>query len=150
MLMLHKPQRPERNGVRFERQVRFALSEAGAAFTTGTIHSTTVYGEPWRNDIFVTNAQPFPHGLVIECRWQSSNGSADEKFFPLVHNIRRLPCPGIIVIGGRNAVLQGKGARPACLAWTRQQVDERLIGVYTLEEFIAWLPNLPFHKTTLW
>ncbi len=60
-------------------------------------------------------------------------GSADEKFPYLVANIReRFPHACVVVAGGGGA---GRDA----LHWLRDQVDDKLIGVYSLEGFITWV-----------
>lgn len=77
---------------------------------------------------------PSPSGLIIECKWQASGGSVDEKFPYLNLNIQQsYPAPTIVVIGG-------EGMREGAIKWLRQQVtyNRNLLGVYSLDRFIAW------------
>ncbi len=91
-----------------------------------------IYGGMLRIDLFVRNTLSFPNGLAIESKWQDVNGSADEKLPYLVQNIRQCyPCPTIVV-------LQGGGIRQGAIQWIKSQIDDKLIGVYSLEEFISW------------
>jgi hypothetical protein len=91
-----------------------------------------IYGGILKIDLFVKNALNFPDGLAIESKWQDVNGSADEKLPYLVQNIRECyPCPTIVV-------LQGGGIRQGAIQWIKSQIDDKLIGVYSLEEFISW------------
>lgn len=84
-------------------------------------------------DFFISNAAGYPDGLIIECKWQDSSGSADEKYPYLCLNIKeRFPCPAIVVTGGR-------GAKKGALLWLSKQCDEKLIGVYSIEEFMSYV-----------
>lgn len=83
-------------------------------------------------DFFISGHPQFPSGLIIESKWQAIGGSVDEKWPFLVENIRQhYPCPAIIVIGGG-------GFRPGAERWLRRQIDDKLIHVFRLEEFLSW------------
>jgi len=92
-----------------------------------------IYGTSLRADFFVEHAPGFPHGLIIESKWQEIAGSADEKLPYLVANVLHCyPAPTIIV-------LHGGGFRPGAERWLRTQVDgARLFAVLRLEEFLTW------------
>lgn len=94
---------------------------------------TSIYGTPLFADFVVYGAPAFPHGLAIESKWQSAQGSVDEKFPYLVLNIREgYHVPAVIVA-------DGGGHRPEALRWLRDQVDgARLRGVFSLVEFLTW------------
>lgn len=68
--------------------------------------------------------------LVIECKWQASSGSVDEKFPYLVMNIALSKKPTIII-------LDGGGYRLRAEKWLRDQVDDQefLEAVVNLGEF---------------
>ncbi len=75
-----------------------------------------------------------PSELIIECKWQESGGSVDEKFPYLNLNIQNsYPAPTIVVIGG-------EGMREGAIKWLRNQVkcNLNLLAVYSLDRFIAW------------
>jgi hypothetical protein len=70
--------------------------------------------------------------LVIECKWQQSPGSVDEKYPYLVRNIKeQSPYPCLVL-------LDGNGYKPAAKEWLLTQVDEKLLGVLSMSEFVKW------------
>jgi hypothetical protein len=71
--------------------------------------------------------------IIIESKWQSVGGTADEKLPYLCLNIKqRYPYPVVIVLGGI-------GWHPGSVKWIRDQVDgERLLHVLSFEEFMKW------------
>lgn len=49
---------------------------------------TSIYGHPLKADFVVMTSIPsLPNGFVIECKWQASDGSVDEKFPYIIENI---------------------------------------------------------------
>ena len=95
---------------------------------------TGIYQTALKVDFYVVGLPVSPSGLIIECKWQESGGSVDEKFPYLNMNIQQsYPAPTIVVIGG-------EGMREGAINWLRQQVtyNRNLLGVYNLDRFIAW------------
>lgn len=95
---------------------------------------TGIYQTSLKVDFYVIGLAASPSGLIIECKWQESGGSVDEKFPYLNLNIQdSYPAPTIVVIGG-------EGMREGAIQWLRQQVtyNRNLLGVYSLDRFIAW------------
>ena len=95
---------------------------------------TGIYDTDIYVDFFVVGLPIMPKGLIIECKWQESGGSVDEKFPYLNLNIQNsYPAPTIIVIGG-------EGMRGGAVDWLKARVEDNhnLVGVYTLDRFIAW------------
>ncbi|ARV62484.1 hypothetical protein BZZ01_31090 [Nostocales cyanobacterium HT-58-2] len=93
------------------------------------IYQTDVYV-----DFYVVGLSAMPSGLIIECKWQESGGSVDEKFPYLNLNIQHsYPAPTIIVIGG-------EGMREGAIDWLKARVTDNhnLLGVHSLDRFIAW------------
>ncbi len=96
------------------------------------IYQTDIYV-----DFYIIDSIKFPLGLIIECKWQESGGSVDEKFPYLNLNIQHsYPVPTILVMGGG-------GMREKALNWLKRQVDynQNLLAVYSLDRFIAWSNN---------
>lgn len=92
----------------------------------------SIYGLPLFTDFWVHGAAGYPQGLAIEVKWQQSQGSVDEKFPYLALNIQQCyPCPAIVIA-------DGGGQRPGALHWLRGQVDNHLLSVFSLAEFLAW------------
>jgi hypothetical protein len=95
---------------------------------------TGIYQTDLYVDFYIIGADNFPSGLIIECKWQESGGSVDEKFPYLNLNIQySYPAPTIVIMGGG-------GMRQGALDWFKKQVDynQNLIAVYNLDRFIAW------------
>ena len=47
----------------------------------------TIYSTQRKADFLIINSDKFAHGLIIECKWQQSSGSVDEKYPYLLFNI---------------------------------------------------------------
>lgn len=93
-----------------------------------------IYSTSLKVDFYVIGLPAISSGLIIECKWQESGGSVDEKFPYLNLNIQAYyPAPTIVVIGG-------EGMRGGAIHWLKQQVNcnHNLLAVYTLDRFIAW------------
>lgn len=90
----------------------------------------SIYGTKRKCDFLVLNQEKFPEGLIIECKWQSSGGSVDEKYPFALFNIFKIGVPTIIL-------LDGGGYKQAAMKWLKDQVDPNraLIGVYNMMEF---------------
>lgn len=96
----------------------------------------SIYETDRKCDFLVLNLDKFPDGLIIECKWQQSKGSVDEKYPFSLFNIIKIGVPTIIL-------LDGGGCKPAALKWLKDQVDPKraLIGVYTMAEFQKLVNN---------
>jgi hypothetical protein len=90
----------------------------------------TIYETDRVVDFFVFNRERFPKDLIIECKWQQSGGSVDEKYPLLVFNIVKTGIPTVIL-------LDGGGYRKQAMAWLKDQVNPKgaIIGVWTMAEF---------------
>lgn len=90
----------------------------------------TIYDTERKCDFLVINRDKFPNELVIECKWQQSGGSVDEKYPLLVFNIVKTGVPTVIL-------LDGGGYRKEAMAWLKDQVNPKgaIIGVWTMAEF---------------
>lgn len=101
----------------------------------------TIYKTKRIADVLIINQELFPDGLIIECKWQQSNGSVDEKYPFLVWNIIKTKVPTIIL-------LDGGGYKPAAMEWLKAQANpsSALIAVYTMMEFQKAANNGLFTK----
>lgn len=98
-------------------------------YTTQALIGKTIYDTDRKCDFLLHHPQRFPQNLVIECKWQQTGGSVDEKFPFLIENIRLLGIPTIIVA-------DGGGHKPGAITWMKMQENDILLGVYTLQEFM--------------
>ena len=98
-----------------------------------------VYGHNHRCDFYILGVPGFNNGLIIESKWQSVNGSVDEKYPFLVANVKSVyPAPCLIVA-------DGGGMKDGALEWLKGQVDGvKLIAVFSMEELIKWVINNGF------
>jgi hypothetical protein len=103
---------------------------------------TTIYGHPGYTE-FLVKSQRYGLNTRIECKWQQSSGSVDEKFPYLYLNcIEAMPEDDIIIVAG------GGGMKQGSIPWLKQAVSKQLyvtastsqkrIQVLTLDEFLRW------------
>lgn len=103
---------------------------------------TSIYGHSAKTE-FLAVSKRLSKTVRIECKWQQSAGSVDEKFPYLYLNcVQAMPENEIIII------LDGGGAKTHAVNWLRQAARDRLfldatapaksIQVFTLSEFIVW------------
>jgi len=97
---------------------------------------TSIYETKRKCDVLVINQERFPDGLIIECKWQQSSGSVDEKYPFALFNIIKIGVPTIIL-------MDGGGYKPAAMKWLKDQADPKraLIGVYNMAEFQKMVNN---------
>ncbi|MGB3614772.1 MAG: PD-(D/E)XK nuclease superfamily protein [Elainellaceae cyanobacterium] len=103
---------------------------------------TTIYGQKGYTE-FLVKSERFGFNTRIECKWQQSTGSVDEKLPYLYLNcIEAMPEQDIIIIAG------GGGMKPGAIPWLRAAVKQgkylapdspqKRIQIFSLEEFLAW------------
>lgn len=90
---------------------------------------SSIYGSPLRVDFFVWHPEKYPNGMIIECKYQETAGSADEKFPYTVANLRKANIPAVLLIMGR-------GPKPCSVEWCLKQQDEHLKVFKDLESFM--------------
>ncbi len=102
-------------------------------YTRQLVIAQTIYGTEWNVDFTLYNPSGTPISLIIECKWQQSSGSVDEKYPYLVHNIKeQSPYPAIVL-------LDGESYKPEAKEWLKKQVDGKLfLGVFNMGEFTKW------------
>jgi hypothetical protein len=100
----------------------------------------SIYGSARRMDFAIWGASRFSRGLIIECKWQQSSGSVDEKFPFTVLNVEKtnkdFGVPSVIII-------DGGGYKESAIEWLKGQVNEvgGLQDVFNLNEFIRAVNN---------
>jgi hypothetical protein len=96
----------------------------------------TIYDTVRKCDFMVINRAKFPNDLIIECKWQQSSGSVDEKYPFLYFNIIKTGVPTVVL-------MDGGGYKPSAMAWLKDQVSKTgaLIGVWTMAEFQKQVNN---------
>lgn len=111
-------------------------SVGGKQYAKGVLAGTSIYETKRIVDFLVLNSEKFPDGLIIECRWQQSVGSVDNKFPMLVFNVLKTGVPTIIL-------LDGGGYSKKAEAWLKSQASptRALIGVWDMKEFQTKVNN---------
>lgn len=102
----------------------------GKQFATQVPVGDTIYETVRKCDFLVINHEKFADCLIIECKWQQSKGSVDEKYPFLLYNIVHTGIPTVVL-------LDGGGYKPAALKWLKSMVCPKgaLIHVWTMAEF---------------
>jgi hypothetical protein len=106
----------------------------------------TIYGHPGKTE-FLVLSEKYGLEMRIECKWQQSPGSVDEKFPYLYLNcVEAMPERQIMII------VDGGGAKAGAIRWLKTTSQSRKyltdfeaakqIQVVSLTEFVAWA-----HKT---
>jgi hypothetical protein len=118
-------------GGMFEEIVATILKENKIKFIPQHILCKSIYGHPHKVDFFITNVLQYQNGLVIQAKWQDRSGSVDEKYPYEVMNIREMyPCPAIFIVAGG-------GQKDGAIIWMKKQVDDKLIAVMNITEFVS-------------
>lgn len=107
---------------------------------------TTIYNHPGHTE-FLVKSEKYKLEIRIECKWQQSAGSVDEKLPYLYLNcIESMPEKYIVI------VIDGDGFKKGSKVWLREAVKEKKytspvnrdksIEVFNLKEFITWANKL--------
>jgi len=101
----------------------------------------TIYGHRGNTE-FLLRSERYALEIRIECKWQQSAGSVDEKFPYLYMNcVERMPEQRIIII------VDGGGAKLGAVTWLKEACVSHLyqdpnnpkeISVVSLSEFLVW------------
>lgn len=125
----------DRKGYEFIEKNKFKVAMAlNQKIYTRQLHLTqTIYDTKWNIDFVVHNPEKQPISLIIECKWQQVGGSVDEKYPYTVQNIKeQSPYPAIIL-------LDGEGYKGGAKDWLKKQIDNKLLGVFSMGEFTKWV-----------
>lgn len=112
----------------------------------GNVPYTTIYGHRGYTE-FLVKSEQYNLKHRIECKWQQSSGSVDEKLPYLYLNcIQAIPEEDIIIVAG------GGGMKKGAVLWLKEAVQQNLyvndkqcaknIDVFSLEEFLVWANQL--------
>lgn len=102
----------------------------------------TIYGHKGKTE-FLLKSSRYNLEIRIECKWQQSSGSVDEKFPYLYLNcIEKMPEKKIFI------VIDGGGAKAGSVSWLREaanskkylgdHVTDKEISVMSLSDFLIW------------
>lgn len=91
--------------------------------------STT--GAVLKADFFVFDRELFPEGLIVECKFQESSGTAADKLFAFEKRLLLAEKPGIFVLDGDGFPLDVI----YLLKHDIKHVDSQLKGLYRIDEF---------------
>lgn len=93
-----------------------------------------IYGTDIYVDFYILGCPFLSTGLILECKWQQSSGSVDEKLPYVNLNIRDCyRVPAVVLI-------DGGGMKPGAIAWLKTQTlyNPNLLAVHTLSSFMVW------------
>jgi site-specific DNA-adenine methylase len=92
----------------------------------------SIYGTNSYCDFILYHPEKYKDCLVVECKWQQSGGSVDEKYPYLIMNIQmKYPHKAILL-------LDGGGYKKTAKAWIKSQIGNNLINVFDMTEFQKW------------
>ena len=84
---------------KFEAEVSVLVRELGLDCREQFRMGRRKWGAERRVDLLVTETAT-RRRIGIECKFQNGSGSADEKIFATIEDIKAWPIPGIVVLGG--------------------------------------------------
>jgi hypothetical protein len=109
----------------------YIVNERSGYYARQVKLGTGIYGTGIKTD-FVVHRKNSIKPLIIECKWQESGGTADEKLPFLVANIRECyPHETCVVI-------DGPGFRSGAIEWLKRQKDAKMVDVFRMQEFQTW------------
>ena len=138
-------------GNRLEKFIEFSLIDSGyqkapdknefverletynhPAYSTQTKIGHTIYETNLICDFLLYHPQKWPHGLVLEAKWQQVSGTADEKYPYFVMNIWKSEYQTVMI-------LDGGGYRAGAERWVRAMQKRNLLHVFSMSQFQTWV-----------
>ncbi len=106
---------------------------------------TTIYGHRGNTE-FLLISEKYNLRIRIECKWQQTKGSVDEKLpYLYLNTIEAMPEKDIIIL------IDGDGFKAGAKTWLRNAAKEKLytnkknhdtnVVVFSLAEFFTWANN---------
>jgi hypothetical protein len=101
---------------------------------------TTIYGHPGNTE-FLIRSERYHLEIRVECKWQQSSGSVDEKYpYTYLNCIEAMPERDIIII------VDGGGAKQGAVDWLKEAAasgkyaegKDKCIQMMSLLEFLVW------------
>ena len=83
-------------------------------FITQVIVCRSIYGHPWKADIFAYCPVRFPNGLIVESKRQTTSGSVDEKLPFVVLSMNQADQYNCLLS------ILGGGMRPVATDWAKK------------------------------
>ncbi|MCU7666820.1 PD-(D/E)XK nuclease superfamily protein [Bacillus thuringiensis] len=118
-----------------EREYNKNPEKHGSEVLLTNVKYTNIYGQPGKSE-FMLCSRKYNMQLRIECKWQQSSGSVDEKYpYLLLNCVEAMPEKEVII------VVDGGGARKGAVAWLKNNaktVRNKSIRVINFEEFKNW------------
>ena len=91
-----------------------------------------IYGKERRVDFILYHPRKWPDCLVIQCKWQASTGSVDEKYPFEIECVAEDAFPAVVVLDGGG---YSEGAKTWLL---RQRGKRNLVDVFDLGGIMRW------------
>lgn len=106
---------------------------------------TTIYGHKGNTE-FLLLSEKYDLKIRIECKWQQSSGSVDEKLpYLYLNTIEAMPEKNIMIL------IDGDGFKAGAKKWLRKAAKEKLytnesnkdtnVTVFSLAQFFTWANN---------
>ncbi len=92
-------------------------------------------GKDTRADFLLYHPEKHPNFLIIECKWQQSKGTTEEKLPYLVLNIKQNYSFSTAI------VIDGGGHSQGAIKWIKKQQDGQISRVCNMAEFIKMVNN---------
>lgn len=90
---------------------------------------SSIYGIDMTVDFYVWHPGKYPNGLIIECKYQETQGTADEKFPYTILSLKKAGIPVILLV-------IGQGAKRKAIGWCLSQQSEMLTVFDSFEAFL--------------
>lgn len=118
----------------------------GTELLVTNVPYTTIYNHPGHTE-FLAKSDKYKFEIRIECKWQQSAGSVDEKLpYLYLNTIEAMPENHIVII------IDGEGFKKGSKIWLREVVKQKkytsvanknkTIEIFNLTEFITWANKL--------
>lgn len=106
------------------------LAVGGKQYAKQVYVGKSIYETNRKCDYLIFNQELFPDGLIIECKWQESPGTVDEKYPYQYFNIIKTGVPTVFL-------LDGEGYRKAALQWLKSEAHDKcaLNHAWNMKEF---------------
>ena len=121
---------------------RRAPTRYGSELLLRNVPYKSIYGHDAKTEFVICSAR-YQLQVRVECKWQQSSGSVDEKFpYLYINCLEGMPEDHIIII------IDGGGAKHGAVDWLRHASEKKLytteenrtkrIEVMSLSEFLIW------------